>query len=243
MRNLAPRAVGCQSGAASPRISDRLTQIKVPRTGSRANRFIERPQSRLVTRAPIAQTPARGAPLPGDFAIWIFIFAELAVFGILFLAYAFARSDHVALFNESQLLLDRRSGAINTLALITSGYFVVRAVAAIQRGLTRACVHWLLAAMGAGVLFVVVKTAELHAKFSAGVTLSSSTFYMFYLSLTIFHYMHVLMGLIILAVVTWKAAQGRYGATHHTGVETGASYWHMVDLVWLILFPLVYVIR
>ena len=65
-------------------------------------------------------------PLPGDFAIWIFIFAELAVFGVLFATYAFARSTHVDLFNASQLTLNRTSGFANTLVLVTSSYFVAR---------------------------------------------------------------------------------------------------------------------
>ena len=66
---------------------------------------------------------------------------------------------------------------------------------------------------------------------------------MFYLSLTFFHFMHVRMGMVILGFVAAKAYLGGYDADHHTGVETGASYWHMVDLVWIVLFPLVYVMH
>jgi len=180
---------------------------------------------------------------PGDLAIWFFIFAELLAFGIFFLAYAFARAKNVELFNQSQLLLNRESGMVNTLVLITSSYFVVRAVAAIREGLSQTCVRWLLGAIGLGGVFVAVKLAEFHAKFAAGISLQTNTFYMFYLSLTIFHFMHVLMGMVILGFVAVKARRGGYSPDNHTGVETGASYWHMVDLVWLILFPLVYVIR
>lgn len=181
--------------------------------------------------------------LPGDFAIWIFIFAELLVFGVFFLAYAFARANNVELFNESQLQLDRISGAANTLVLITSSYFVVRAVAAIRDDESRRCVHWLGAAIGMGSVFLVIKMFEFADKFSAGISLSTNTFFMFYLSLTFFHFMHVILGMVILAAVLLKARSGGYSAASHTGVETGASYWHMVDLVWLILFPLVYVIH
>ncbi|MEK8089696.1 cytochrome c oxidase subunit 3 family protein [Thermithiobacillus plumbiphilus] len=181
--------------------------------------------------------------LPGDFAIWVFIFAELLAFGIFFLAYAFARSQDVALFNASQLTINKVSGAVNTLVLITSSYFAVRAVAAIRMGRNLSCSNWLFGAIGLGAVFVAIKLMEFHAKFSAGISLSTNTFYMFYLSLTLFHFMHVLMGMVILAVVAFKARRGGYSATQHTGVETGASYWHMVDLVWVILFALVYVIR
>ena len=85
---------------------------------------------------------------PGDLAIWFFIFAELLAFGIFFVAYAFARAHNVDLFNESQQHLNRTSGAINTLVLITSSYFMVRAVAAIKQGLTRECTRWIAAAIG-----------------------------------------------------------------------------------------------
>ncbi|HHH38797.1 MAG TPA: cytochrome c oxidase subunit 3 family protein [Sedimenticola sp.] len=181
---------------------------------------------------------------PGDLAIWIFILAELGVFAVFFAAYAFTRMDHVALFNEYQQHLDKRAALINTLALITSSYFVVRAVSAIREDNRRHCVGWLLAALSMGTVFLVVKIGEYHHHFVVeGVSLSTNTFYMFYISLTFFHFMHVIMGMVILSAVAVMAARGKYSAAEHTGVETGASYWHMVDLLWLILFPLVYVMR
>jgi nitric oxide reductase NorE protein len=180
---------------------------------------------------------------PGDLAIWFFIYAELLAFGVFFVAYAFARAHNVELFNESQQHLNRASGAINTLVLITSSYFVVRSVAAIQRGHSSACARWLAAAIGLGSIFLAIKLYEYNSIFSAGITLSTNTFYMFYLSLTLFHFMHVILGMVILFAVMLKAQRGGYSAAEHRGVETGASYWHMVDLVWIILFPLVYVIH
>jgi nitric oxide reductase NorE protein len=180
---------------------------------------------------------------PGDLAIWIFILAELGVFALFFAAYAFARSHNVAMFDEFQQHLDRRAALVNTLALITGSYFVVRAVAAIREDSRGLCVRWLLAALGMGMLFLLVKWGEYAHHFGQGITLSTNTFYMFYLLLTFFHFMHVILGMVILAAVAWKAQRGAYSAGQHTGVESGASYWHMVDLVWLILFPLVYVMH
>ena len=180
---------------------------------------------------------------PGDFAIWIFIYAELLVFGIFFLAYAFSRSQNVELFNESQLNLNRASGAVNTLVLITSSYFVVRAVAAIRENNASLCSKWLLAAIALASVFIFIKLFEFSSKFAQGISLSTNTFYMFYLSMTFFHFLHVIMGMVILIAVMLKAKRGGYSDKDYTGVETGASYWHMVDLVWIILFPLVYVIR
>ncbi|MCP3671814.1 MAG: cytochrome c oxidase subunit 3 family protein [Gammaproteobacteria bacterium] len=179
----------------------------------------------------------------GDLAIWVFILAELLVFGIFFAVYAFARMNNVELFNEFQQHLDLNAALINTWALITSSYFVVRAVAAIKEGNSQLCVRWLLAAIAMGAVFLVVKSGEYAHHFGQGINLSTNSFYMFYLSLTFFHFMHVIMGMVILAAVAIKAHQGGYSASDNTGVHTGASYWHMVDLVWLILFPLVYVMR
>ncbi len=180
---------------------------------------------------------------PGDLVIWIFILAELLVFAAFFSAYAFTRMNNVELFNEFQQNLDRQAALINTFALITSSYFVVRAVSAIREGNSQHCVRWLLAALVMGVVFLLVKGGEYSHHLGEGINLSTNTFYMFYISLTFFHFMHVIMGMVILAAVAIKAQKGGYSAEEHTGVETGASYWHMVDLLWLILFPLVYVMR
>ena len=181
--------------------------------------------------------------LPGDFAIWFFIFAELLVFGIAFISYAVARVQNVAMFNQYQLTLDTASGAVNTLLLITASYFVVRAIHAIRLDDVRGCIVWLYASLGCGAGFLLLKSVEYYDKFSHGINLDSNTFYMFYLSLTLFHSLHVILGMIILFAIVIKAQRGRYSAKDHIGVETGASYWHMVDLVWVILFPLVYIMR
>lgn len=180
---------------------------------------------------------------PGDLAIWVFILAELLVFAVFFASYAFTRANHVELFNTFQLSLDTDAALINTLALITSSYFVMRAVASIREEKTKQCIHWLLAALAMGLVFLVVKSGEYAHHYQQGINMRTNLFYMFYLSLTFFHFMHVIMGMVILAAVALKAKQGCYSATEHTGVETGASYWHMVDIVWLVLFPLVYVMR
>lgn len=181
--------------------------------------------------------------LPGDFAIWIFIFMELLVFGILFITYAIVRMDNIELFNDYQRELNRELGLLNTLLLITSSYFVVRAVKAIRLNNIEGCIYWLYAAVAGGAGFLILKSVEYSEKFASGISLSTNTFYMFYLSLTMFHFLHVILGMLILLAVVIKAKQGLYSAKNYIGVETGASYWHMVDLVWIILFPLVYIIR
>ncbi|MGB1109931.1 MAG: cytochrome c oxidase subunit 3 family protein [Gammaproteobacteria bacterium] len=199
-----------------------------------------------------AQVTPGGSPItcclrpehpPGDLALWFFILAELLVFAIFFAAYAFARRANPALFNEYQQTLDPDLALINTVALITASFFVVRSVRSIRRDDAPATFRWLIAALLMGALFLCVKGGEYAHHVGAGINLSTNTFYMFYLSLTFFHFMHVIMGMVILAAVTVKTRAGAYSAREHTGIESGASYWHMVDLVWLILFPLVYVMH
>lgn len=181
--------------------------------------------------------------LHGDLAIWIFICSELLVFALFFGAYAFARAGNVELFMLEQAALDRDSGAINTVLLLTSSFFVVRAVQSAEQSRGTVSARFLLGALACGAGFVVIKFSEFVVKFSNGVSMSSSTFHMFYLSLTFFHFMHVLLGMVILTALWNGARSGRYTPGNLNGLESGAAYWHMIDLVWLILFPLVYVMR
>ncbi|HSO45699.1 MAG TPA: cytochrome c oxidase subunit 3 family protein [Rhodoferax sp.] len=181
--------------------------------------------------------------LAGDLAVWLIILAELLAFGILFLSYAFARTFDVALFNASQRTLDLNSGAINTALLITGSWCVVRAVQAVKLDASAAGSRWLLAALACGSGFVVIKVLEFSDKAQAGIDLSTNTFYMFYILLTGFHFFHVLAAMVFLTILLVKTRAGHYGQHNHHALETGAAFWHMVDLLWIVLFPLIYVMR
>ena len=195
-------------------------------------------------RTAMHPNPDTAAPrLHGDLAVWLIIAAELLTFGIFFLSYAFARAREVALFNESQRTLDLNSGAINTVLLITGSWCVVRAVKAVRRDQSVIGARWLLAALVCGFGFVGFKLMEYSAKLDAGIDMSSNTFYMFYIMLTAFHFLHVIAAMIFLLILWFKTRQGAYGSHDHHALETGAAFWHMVDLLWIVLFPLVYVMR
>ncbi|MDP3654304.1 MAG: cytochrome c oxidase subunit 3 family protein [Rhodoferax sp.] len=188
--------------------------------------------------------PQSYAPrLPGDLAVWLIILAELLTFGILFLSYAFARAHDVELFNACQSTLDLNSGAVNTVLLITGSWCVVHAVKAVRRDASSLGVRWLVAAMVCGAGFISLKSMEFSAKMDAGIDLSTNTFYMFYLLLTVFHFLHVIVAMVFLAILLVKTQQGAYGSHDTHALETGAAFWHMVDLLWIVLFPLVYVMR
>lgn len=199
--------------------------------------------SQIAVSENVAQGVMKKEALPGDLAIWFFIMAEMLVFGVFFIVYVFVRSNNIELFNTYQLELHRIAGVINTLALITSSYFVALAVHAIKNDNIKRTGHMLLLAIAMGLVFLVVKIWEYSHIFGAGIHLSTNTFYTFYISLTFFHFMHVILGMVILSALYFYTRKGAYSSADHIGIETGASYWHMVDLLWIVLFPLVYIIR
>lgn len=185
--------------------------------------------------------------LQGDFGVWLVIYVELFTFGIIFTGYSIARYNNVDMFNESQLLLNKSAGFLNTILLITSSWLVMRAVENIKNiyndfDIQKAS-KYLLLAIGFGAIFVLSKIAELLHIFGQGIHLSSNTFFTFYILLALFHLMHVLLGMFILFVLYQNTKAKKYSQESHVGLESGALYWHMVDLLWIVLFPLVYIMR
>ena len=187
---------------------------------------------------------------PGDLAIWVIIYVEFITFALLFLGYAFSRRLDVELFNASQLAVNQTSGFINTFILITSSYFVVKAVQSIrtmtpesQEASNIQASKWLLLAILCGIAFLGIKITEFSHIFGMGIHLSTNKYFMFYIMLTVFHFLHVLLGSGILVLIYKKTKIYGYLPNDSKGIETGASYWHMVDLLWIVLFPLVYIIR
>lgn len=185
-----------------------------------------------------APTPCH---LPGDLAVWLFIFAELAVFGILFIGFGVARSLDPDTFTAGRQLLHPWTGLISTLGLITASYLVAIAVHRLRRRQTGVTLL-LWGAIAASCLYNFGKTWEYANLYGNGYNLGTDTFFMFYFFLTFFHFMHVVLGQIILVVLAVKVKNGDYNADDMNGMESGASYWHMVDLVWLVLFPMLYVL-
>lgn len=173
--------------------------------------------------------------LPGNPLMWVLILSELLVFGAFFIGFAVVRLLHPEMVLAGQSALSIPLGGLNTLILVTSGWQAARAVQARAAGDVRAS---RLRLAGAGVLgcgFLVVKGFEYADKAAHGFGIETDTFWTLFYLMTGFHAMHVVMGLIVLAVVGWKNSV--------ENLETGAAFWHMVDLIWLILFPLVYLLR
>ncbi len=173
--------------------------------------------------------------LPGNPMIWLLIISEIAVFGAGFAGFVIAFLLDPETFVRSQDTLNRLAGAINTMVLVTSGLFAALAVKEESEGRTGRMRMWILLAILTGLVFLGVKYVEYAGEIAAGHTIDTNTFFTLYYLLTGFHALHVVLGIVILAVVAWKHSLDN--------VETGAAFWHMVDFIWVILFPVVYLLR
>jgi len=173
--------------------------------------------------------------LPGNPMIWLLIISELLIFGVGFVAFAVAFVRDPETFRASQDTLNRLAGAINTMVLLTSGMFAALAVRAEAEGRTGTMRLHVGLAIALGLVFLSVKAVEYSAELAAGHTIDTNTFFALYWLLTGFHALHVVLGIIILAIVSiWHSLDN---------LETGAAFWHMVDLIWVILFPVAYLLR
>ena len=181
--------------------------------------------------------------LPGDLVVWFFVGLELATFGLLFLAFAFTRLLQPEVFAKGQASLDQSVGAINTRLLISASACAAHALASVRVNHHRTATRWLFCALLLGCGFLVLKTHEYLAKWRAGVDFASNDFYILWTMLTGFHFMHVMAGCVIFALLLRPVAQGRYSADNCNALESGCVFWHMVDLLWIVLFPLVYLMR
>ncbi|MET4295775.1 nitric oxide reductase NorE protein [Bradyrhizobium sp. LB8.2] len=141
------------------------------------------------------------AELPGDPMMWVLIFSELAVFGLFLGAFSVARAVSPSIFADGQRLLDPGLAGLNTLVLVTSGWAAARGGKAAREGRRAHCRRWLSLAMALGAAFVAIKLTEYAAEVASGAGLETSTFFTLYFLLTGFHLLHVVLGLIILAVV------------------------------------------
>lgn len=173
--------------------------------------------------------------LPGELMMWVLIASELMVFGAGLLACLSVRIADPVRFAADQALLNQSAGALNTIVLVTSGLCAAVALRAREVERRRTARLWLLAAGSLGVMFLIVKAFEYGSKASAGIDIETSPFFTFYYLITGFHALHVVAGLFVLGLVAW--------ADSLRNMEAAAAFWHLVDLVWVLLFPIIYVLR
>ncbi len=187
--------------------------------------------------------PVISAKSPGSIAIWIFIYAELFEFGLFFIGFLIAKVYYPQEFYQGPSQLSTTTGLLNTLVLITSSFFIVQAMKAIKRGEQKTTVRWLVLTILAGLTYCAIKTWEYNLNENIGITPRSNYYFASYYYITFNHLLHVLIGTCTVAFVTILTALGFYTKDNHEGLESAASYWHMIDLIWILIFPLIYVLR
>ena len=204
-----------------------------------------RPASLARSGVQVVETAERVKPrrLPGVDGVWVFIGADSVIFAILFLSFMQDRLKNPALFEASRLTLNKNLGGIDTLILLTSSWSVALAVQAMKRDLVDQEPRLLLGGALTGLMFVVSKSIEYFEKFAHGITPGTNPFFMWYFTLTGIHLIHVLVGTSLLTYLWVRSRRGTYDHLHKAVPESVASYWHLVDLLWIVLFPLLYLMK
>jgi cytochrome c oxidase subunit III len=186
--------------------------------------------------------------------MWIFLVTEIMFFGGLFMAYLLYRVWYPAAWSEGSLELDIVLGSINTAVLIGSSLTMALAVRSAQTGFPKATVNWLLATMFLGAVFLVIKGFEYAHKFHEHHVPGANfqfegpharqveIFLSLYFAMTGLHALHMVIGFGLLAVIAWMAHKRRFSPQWYSPVEMSGLYWHFVDIVWIFLFPLLYLV-
>ncbi|MBD2860143.1 cytochrome c oxidase subunit 3 [Spongiibacter sp. KMU-158] len=185
----------------------------------------------------------KGKRIPGEAGVWVLVLGDAMVFLLLFLSFLAYRSQDIVLYNNSQIQLNMHFAALNTLLLLASSWFVVSGLQLLRREMAGLALRMFKLAWLCGFSFGVVKVIEYSEKFEQGITPLKNSFYMFYFVLTGIHFVHVLIGLGVLAWMISVVKRSTSGAQKITSLESGATYWHLVDLLWIVLFPLIYLVR
>jgi len=165
------------------------------------------------------------------------------VFALLFGVYVDARAKDPGLFVHSQAILDKDYGVINTMLLLSSSLMVVTAVRAMRAGLRHLAPKLLVGAFCCGVGFCLTKYLEWGDHLRHGFNPGTNDFWMYYYILTGLHFFHLLLGMGVLAFLYTQSREARLGVRQVAFVEGGACFWHMVDLLWIVLFALLYLVK
>lgn len=177
---------------------------------------------------------------PGTDGLWTFVFIDMIVFSLFFIVYLSERLRLPGVFAASQAHLDPNFGLVNALVLLTSSLFMAEAVAATRMGKSVLVKRRLVLTLACGAAFAVSKLAEYAGKFAGGITPVTNSFYSFYFLLTMIHFLHVLAGMVFIAHCLARAGAETGQPAYLAKLENTGLFWHFVDLLWLFLFPLLY---
>lgn len=179
---------------------------------------------------------------PAKLGIFLFLGTEILLFGGLFTAYLVFRVKYPQMFYEDHFRLDRILGATNTVVLICSSFTVALAIASIRRGKRGLLQLFLALTILLAATFLVIKYFEYREDFAGGLFPSTDIFFSLYFMMTGLHAIHVTGGLVVLSAMLYLSSRGKFSERYYTPVEVAGLYWHFVDIVWIYLLPLLYLV-
>lgn len=186
--------------------------------------------------------------------MWLFLVTEVLLFGGLFVGYGIMHAKHPDAFIAAHKHLDWRLGALNTVVLLVSSWTMVMGVWSAQTGQRKKLTGYLTATFALAGVFMVVKYFEYSHKFHEGLlpgkfyahqgdtVPGQFMFFSFYFMMTGLHGIHVLLGMVAIAWLVWRASRNHFSASYYGPVDMVGLYWHLVDLIWIYLFPLMYLV-
>lgn len=177
---------------------------------------------------------------PGTNGIWTFVFIDMLVFLMFFLVYVSERHRVLDVFVESQHHLTPWVALVSTMALLTSSWCIAEAVHAARRGQAAVVSRWLTASLLLGAVFVVNKFIEYGSKIGDGISPATNSFFSFYFLITGVHFLHVCAGMIFIGHCRARAVEETGQAIYQKKIENVGLFWHFVDILWLFIFPLLY---
>lgn len=178
----------------------------------------------------------------GKLGIWIFLASEVMLFGGFISSYVILRTGSDFFIVPPKEMLGVPLATLNTFVLITSSVTMVLALDAIQKGNNKGLIRYMILTILLAFCFLGIKSYEYPHKWHEGITISSGLFGSFYFTLTGLHGLHVIGGIVFNFYILVMAIKGKFSAENHARVEYAGLYWHFVDLVWVILFPIFYLL-
>lgn len=185
----------------------------------------------------------RRTRIPGEEGIWVFVLGDMTVFALFFGTFMYSRAKNPAVFARDHTTLNVVLGTVNTVLLLTSSLLVALAVSRVLAGRTAGVPRLFGGALACGLGFVVVKVIEWTHLFTDGKSVSTGEFFSYYFMFTGIHLGHVLIGLVILSRLIVVTRRPELTEKQARGCEVGGIFWHMVDLLWVVLFALFYLVR
>lgn len=186
------------------------------------------------------ENKASDEDIPATESIWVFILGDMSVFALFFCLYLHFRNLNPEIYQLAQQTLNPHFGSINTLFLLTSSWFMALAVAALRKGWKNTCIKLTVGGFVFGAAFAVLKVIEYHQKLEAGFSWQTNEFFLFYFLLTGIHFTHLLVGLGVLGYFIFSLRSANAEVNQIGSFELSTMYWHMVDLLWILIFPLLY---